>query len=202
MKNNLENQTNSLKFVPVTMQNIMQATAIEMKLWPTQCAYNSYLHAYQNGKPYWIVYDKNEIVGISGIYEYPELGKNTAWLGWFGVVEEKRGYGYGKRILLQTLSIAKNQGFNCLRLYSSRDNNLCPNAIPFYEKLSVQFNGFVEDYTLEQKEMQRVVVSFSLDGKEISKWNNRCLHLVNDEIDEKNGYKVYSKQLDYIKNAM
>ena len=84
-------------------------------------------------------------------------------------------------------------GYKRLRLYSSKREDLCPNAVPFYTKISKQFNGFVEDYTLEQPEMERIIVSFSLDGKEIEKWNNRNLHLEDDEQDEKDGYINYLK---------
>ena len=82
-------------------------------------------------------------------------------------------------------------GFNCLRLYSSKREDLCPNALSFYTKLCEKFNGFVEDYTLEQPEMQRIVVSFSLDGNNITKWNNRNLYLNEDRLDEEDGYKKY-----------
>ena len=76
-----------LKFVDVDMNHIILATETEMIFWPDQCAFNSYLRAYQNRKPYWLVYDEKNLVGISGLYEYPELGeKNTIWLGWYGVL--------------------------------------------------------------------------------------------------------------------
>ena len=181
-----------LKFVPVTMENIILATETEMKFWPDSCAYNSYLRAYENGKPYWLVYSDDKLIGMSGVYAYPELGEpETAWLGWFGVLDEFRGYGYGKMILLETLKRAKDMGYTKLRLYSSKRDDLCPNAVQFYTKISSQFNGFVEDYTLEQPEMQRIVVSFSLDGNPISKWNNRNLHLDEDRQDEDDGYQKY-----------
>ena len=183
---------NQLKFVPVTMDNIILATETEMKFWPDQCAFNSYLRAYQNNKPYWLVYKNNDLVGLSGLYDYPELGEpQTTWLGWFGVLPNYRRGGYGKLILLETIKKAKNMGYKILRLYSSKREDLCPNAVPFYTKLSKQFNGFVEDYTLEQPEMQRIVVSFSLDGNQISKWNNRNLFLDDDKKDEEDGYLKY-----------
>ena len=192
---------NNLHFVPVTKDNIILATEIEMKFWSNSCAYNSYLNAYNKGKPYWLVYKDDEIVGISGIYDYPELGeKNTAWLGWFGVLEKFRGLGYGKEILLKTLDIAKEQGYSILRLYSSKRTDLCPNAVPFYNKISSQFNGFVEDYTLEQLEMQRIVVSFSLNGQQISKWNNRNLFLEKDKKDENDGLLKFIQEKELIKN--
>ena len=86
-----------LKYVPITMDNIIEATEIEMQFWPEQCAFNSYLNAYKKGKPYWLVYDENKLVGMSGLYEYPELGEpDTVWLGWFGVIKECRGGGMAK----------------------------------------------------------------------------------------------------------
>lgn len=183
-----------LKFVDVDMDNIILATETEMNFWPDACAFNSYLRAYQKGKPYWLVYEGDNLIGISGIYDYPELGeKDTAWLGWFGVLPEFRGGGYGKAILLETLSRAKDMGYKRLRLYSSKREDLCPNAVPFYTKISSLFLGFVEDYTLEQQDMKRIVVSFSLDGNEITKWGNRNLHLNEDKNDEDDGYQNYLK---------
>lgn len=174
------------------MDNIVLVTEVEMTFWPDSCAYNSYLRAYENGKPYWLVYQGNQVVGMSGIYAYPELGEpETAWLGWFGVLDEYRGRGYGREILEKTPAIAKSRGYTKFRLYSSRREDLCPNAVPFYEKISAKHYGFVEDYTLEQPEMKLIVVSFSLDGKEISKWNNRNLRLNEDRIDEDDGYQKY-----------
>lgn len=188
----------NLKFVDVTMENIILATETEMKFWPDSCAFNSYYRAYQNGKPYWLIYDNNELIGISGLYDYFELGEpETAWLGWFGVLDKYRSCGYGKKILLETIKRAKEMGCKKLRLYSSKREDLCPNAVPFYTKISSLFNGFVEDYTLEQPEMQRIVVSFSLDGSPISKWNNRNLYLNDDKCDEEDGYRKY---LEYKKN--
>ena len=185
-------KNNKLVFVPVTMDNIILATETEMKFWPDECAFNSYLRAYKNGNPYWLVYEGDNLVGMSGIYDYPELGEpETAWLGWFGVLEKYRGRGYGKAILLETLNRAKEMGYKKFRLYSSKREDLCPNAVPFYTKMSGLFNGFVEDYTIEQPEMKRMVVSFSLDGNEIPKWNNKLLNLDEDREEEKKGLESY-----------
>lgn len=194
--------TKDLIYIPVTMENIVLATETEMKFWPDACAFNNYLRAYQKGKPYWLVYENNKLVGMSGIYDYPELGEpETAWLGWFGVLPEYRGEGYGKSILLKMLSKAKEMGYKTLRLYSSKREDLYPNAVPFYTKLSEKFNGFVEDYTLEQPEMKRIVVSFSLDGNNIPKWNNRNLHLDDDKQDQDDGYKKYLEFKDKQKKS-
>ena len=182
-----------LKFVPITKENIILATDIEMTIFPNFCGFNSYLRAYNKGRPYWLVFDEGDnIIGISGIYEYPELGESqTAWLGWFGVLKKYRGYGYGRQILIETINRAKALGYNTLRLYSSKRQDLCPNAVEFYSKISSEYNGFIEDYGLEQKDIQRIVVSFSLDGHKINKWDNKPLFLEEDEKDEKDGYLKY-----------
>lgn len=191
-----------LIFKPVTLENIIVATEIEMRFWPDSCAYNSYLRAYNKGEPYWIVYKDDKVVGISGIYEYPELGEvETAWLGWFGVLDEYRGMGYGREILEKTIEIAKQRGFTKFRLYSSKREDLCPNAVPFYTKISAKYNGFVEDYTLEQPEMQRIIVSFSLNGDKINRWNNKNLHLDEDKMDEDDGLKKFLQLKSFSENA-
>ena len=54
---------------------------------------------------YYIVYDNNEEVGITGLYNYDSI---SAWLAWFGVLPDKRRKSYGKRILEKTMELAKH----------------------------------------------------------------------------------------------
>ena len=52
---------------------------------------------------YYLVYDNKELVGITGIYVYKDY-PDEAWLGWFGVMPEKRNKGYGRRILANSIN--------------------------------------------------------------------------------------------------
>ena len=178
----------ALKFINITKENILLATELELKIFPNMCAYNSYKNAYEKGAPYWLVYNNDSLIGISGLYEYPELGEpKTVWLGWYGILDQFRGNGYGKEILLKTIKIAKEKGYETLRLYTSK--KLCPTAMNLYEKIM----DFGEPYTLEQIDLERYVFTKSLSNKPATKWNNRNLYLYLDEESEKEGLEIYLK---------
>ena len=187
----------SLKYVDITMDNILLATKFEMKLFPNSCGYNSFLDAMKNGRPYQLVYDEEELVGTCGLYTYPKLGeKNTIWLGWFGVDATKRRKGYGTRILNDMINKAKqlDGGFDTFRLYTSAV--LCPEAMLLYNKVM----DFGEPYTLEEQELQRWVFTKSLNGKKAKKWNNRPLHLDLERPREEDGRKKYLIHLEGSEN--
>ena len=52
---------------------------------------------------FFMIYDDNIFVGLSGIYCYKNDYDN-AWLGFFGIKEEFRNKGYGKLALLLELN--------------------------------------------------------------------------------------------------
>ena len=87
---------------------------------------------------YYLVYDNDNVVGITGLYSNEEISEtNSIWLGWFGVLEDFRSNGYGKQIFLDTIDMAndlKNKyPIKYFRLYTSeRDDAI---ALPLYNKV-------------------------------------------------------------------
>ena len=117
---------------------------------------------------YYIVYDNNEEVGITGLYNYDSI---SAWLAWFGVLPDKRRKSYGKRILEKTMKLAKQKGFKTMRLYTDAIENA--DAIKLYKKL-----GFVgEKYTAEDLLYDCYIYSKSLNDEKVDLWNNKLLGL-------------------------
>ena len=117
---------------------------------------------------YYIVYDNNEEVGITGLYNYDSI---SAWLAWFGVLPDKRRKSYGKRILEKTMELAKQKGFKTMRLYTDAIENA--DAIKLYKKL-----GFVgEKYTAEDLLYDCYIYSKSLNDEKVDLWNNKLLGL-------------------------
>ena len=117
---------------------------------------------------YYIVYDNNEEVGITGLYNYDSI---SAWLAWFGVLPDKRRKSYGKRILEKTMVLAKQKGFKTMRLYTDAIENA--DAIKLYKKL-----GFVgEKYTAEDLLYDCYIYSKSLNDEKVDLWNNKLLGL-------------------------
>ena len=66
---------------------------------------------------YYLIYDNNICVGITGIYAY-EKDNINAWLGFFGIKEEFRNKGYGKFALELTEEYAKDMGYKIMRLFT------------------------------------------------------------------------------------
>ena len=117
---------------------------------------------------YYIVYDNNEEVGITGLYNYDSI---SAWLAWFGVLPDKRRKSYGKRILEKTMELAKQKGFKTMRLYTDAIENA--DAIKLYKKL-----GFVgEKYSAEELLYDCYIYSKSLYDDKVDLWNNKLLGL-------------------------
>ena len=117
---------------------------------------------------YYIVYDNNEEVGITGLYNYDSI---SAWLAWFGVLPDKRRKSYGKRILEKTMKLAKQKGFKTMRLYTDAIENA--DAIKLYKKL-----GFVgEKYSAEELLYDCYIYSKSLNDEKVDLWNNKLLGL-------------------------
>ena len=117
---------------------------------------------------YYIVYDNNEEVGITGLYNYDSI---SAWLAWFGVLPDKRRKSYGKRILEKTMELAKQKGFKTMRLYTDAIENA--EAVKLYKKL-----GFVgEKYTAEDLLYDCYIYSKSLNDEKVDLWNNKLLGL-------------------------
>ena len=163
-----------LKYVPVTYDNIIQATEFQMKLFPDYCGFLSYEKAIKRQRPYFLVYnEQDQLVGTAGVNISEHLGeKNTAWLGWYGVDPNYRKMGYGKQILLDMFDQARAMGCDTLRLYTSAV--LCPEAMVLYHKMM----DFGEPYELEEKHLQRWVFTKSLiPGKSATTWGERSLRL-------------------------
>ncbi len=180
-----------LRYAEIVSGNIIFATGIEMRIFPDMCGYLSYKRAYENGTPYFIAYLGDKAIGITGLYCEERLGEeNTVWLGWYGVLPEYRGQGFGKQILLDSIAEAKKRNFDTFRLYTSVKN--CAEACKLYDKVM----DIGEDYTLEEPEMLRRVYSKSLTDKKIIPWNNRYLYLTENHGEEETALSVYKRRMN------
>ena len=131
---------------------------------------------------YYLAKVNNEYVGITGIYYYD---LDNAWLAWFGIIDEYRNKGLGKKLLRKTLEIAASMNFKSMRLYTSFLDN--QNAIKMYEK-----EGFIgEKYTAEKLSYDCRIYSKSLVSDTVDLWNNKDLNLCHQsELDHMNDEKI------------
>lgn len=180
-----------MEFVLVDFSNYKKAIEIQNKIFPEEdgtinilASLDRDLFIEKTGMDYvddhvkyFIVYDNNEEIGITGLYYYDN---ESAWLPWFGVLPDKRRKSYGENMLLKTMDIAKQKGFKTMRLYTDRVENA--NAIKLYEKM-----GFVgEKYSAEKLTYDCYIYSKSLCDRQVELWNNKVLGL------------SYQSQLDHL----
>lgn len=180
-----------MKFVLVDFTNYKKAIEIQNKIFPKEDGTINILASldrelfikktgmnYEDDNvKYYIAYDNNEAIGITGLYYYDSV---SAWLGWFGVLPDKRRKSYGKRILEQTMELARQKGFKTMRLYTDAIDNA--DAIKLYKKL-----GFVgEKYSAEELLYDCYIYSKSLCNEKVDLWNNKKIGL------------AYQSQLDHL----
>nr|MCR5307674.1 GNAT family N-acetyltransferase [bacterium] len=101
--------------------------------------------------------------------------KDNAWLGFFGIKEDYRDKGYGKKSLKLTEEYAKSAGFKYMRLFTDKLDN--EKAISFYEANGYSF----EDYDCDKEELKDefnvVIGSKSLCDEEVPLWDNKFINL-------------------------
>lgn len=159
----------------------MLATTIQMTIFPDVCAFEHYQYAIEQNKDYekyYLVYEKNEIIGITGFYSNEPIEEtNSIWLGWYGILEIYRQKGYGKQILLDTMEMTKSllpkYPIYYFRLYTSELDDAI--AQPLYQKIMdiKEYYYHPED----SNENGNLVIYTKSFGKEpIEKWNNRFLN--------------------------
>ena len=80
----------------------------------------------------------NELLGTTGLYRYKKDADEAVWVAWFCVDPKARGRGIGQELIDHTVMLARNAGYDRIRLYTSTDPNEAA-AQRLYEK-----NGFKE----------------------------------------------------------
>lgn len=92
---------------------------------------------------YYLGYENNSVVGISGVYAN---STNECWLGWFGIRPEYRRKGYASAMLNLQLEIMKNYGYEVCRLYTSEIIN--KEAVQLYRKIGFKKDSDYENHII------------------------------------------------------
>lgn len=176
-----------LRFEEITKDNIELAVKVQNTIFPEEDGRENYIEcinkdSYRRELTFWIVYDEDETVGVSGLYSYHEY-KDDAWLGWFGVLPDKRNKGYGSKILDHFEDYARKQGYKAFRLYTSDELN--KEAIKLYTKrgmIKEKYNNKDEDKEVIKS---TYIFSKSLTEEPVEKWNDKYLELTEQADKEK-----------------
>jgi len=77
--------------------------------------------------------EKNNVIGLTGIYTEVKDNENACWLGWFCLEESYRGQGLSNDLLEFSINIAKQKNKKYLHLYTSDSTSYIP-TIALYKK--------------------------------------------------------------------
>lgn len=179
-----------LRFVEVTPENHDIAIKIQNTIFPNENGRDEIVAgAYQIRTDrmdeiyYWIAYEGETPVGICGITEYLDYPEDC-FLGWYGVLENHRRSGYGRKMFEHCKQKAKEKGYKTLRLYTDEVDNSV--AVLAYKQFGMTGEYYEHPTDKTVFVGKQIVFSIPLDGKELVKWNNRMLYLAEeDEIESK-----------------
>lgn len=183
-----------LEYELITDENINLATSIQHTIFEEECAYIHYKFAIETNYKeniFYIVRYNGLPVGVVGLYMHDELDRNSMWLGWFGVLQEFRSKGIGRRSLLDMIEKAKGFGKKFFRLYTNDNGD--SKARPLYRSVMHMFEKYnnKNDYNYDGN---CLVYSYSLNGDEIEPWNDRFLFLNEDREDEVKGNELWKSK--------
>ena len=167
-----------LRYVKVDLKNLDIAFQIQAAEWPDEKDYEGFVEMAECGDDKnvnFIVYLLDEPIGITGVYT-EDIDDNSMWLNWFCVVEKYRGYGFGKRILLDTINYCKRfDDVDFLRVDTEFNLNRISSNLYF------DVMDFIEKYTAEDEGVcfsGNYICSKRLkDNINFVPWNNKNLHL-------------------------
>ena len=172
-----------MKLVQITKENLALALESYHKIFSWLSAESDpYTAVVHGGMPeiqakYYLIYDEENLVGITGSYIVPE-DKESAFLGWFGVLPEMRRNHYGSKILALHEDELRRLGYKYSRLYTETENNEATRK--FYER-----NGYSSElYNCPEEPAQLAniltVYSKSLGDDPVPAWNSRNMRIADE----------------------
>ena len=165
-----------LRTVRITADNLQYAIRIQNTIFPRYNGEANYTDSI-TGKAsceYFLVYDEDTCIGITGMYQY-EIDPDSAWLGWFGVLEPFRRQHYGTAIIRLFEDMARCRGYRYARLYTDRYNN--DTAIAFYTSCGYTAEVYDNPDDPACYEFPALIFSRSLTDSPLLPWNSRNIGL-------------------------
>lgn len=170
---------NNMVFEKINKDNLELACKIQNEIFPEEDGSQNFIEQinkdpYRKEQDYYIVYVDNTPVGVTGIYSYHEYPE-SAWLGWFGILEKYRRNGYGKMALDKTIELAKSKQYTRFRLYT---DEYATDAHRLYESRDLIKEEYDNPDDKDNYIDARIFIySKSLNDEPLEKWNNKILGL-------------------------
>ncbi|HBY20179.1 MAG: hypothetical protein A2Y24_02025 [Clostridiales bacterium GWE2_32_10] len=178
-----------LRYEKLTKENLDLATEVQNKIFPDENGKKNFIdsigeHIYRKELIFWIVFKEKNPIGIIGLYayhEYPEDG----WMGWYGVLPEQTGKGYGSEVFDFFENYAKENRYKNIRLYTDElDNEI---ATKLYYKKGMISEVYKNKDDVFYEVSNTLIFSKSLTDQPVEKWNNKYLGL--NEQEKRQKYK-------------
>ncbi len=165
-----------LLYYEITSENLDIAMDIQNTIFPDYSAKVNYIEAIEGitNNKYYLLTNGKDYVGVIGIYTCI-IDPESAWLGWFGILEKYRNKGYGREALLIFEKMARERGCRYARLYTDKyDNEL---ALRFYRLNDYIFEDYVNEEDSASLNYPILIGSKALDGSKVEPWNDRSIEL-------------------------
>ena len=172
-----------MKLVRITEENLRYAVRIQNTIFPLYNAEANYTDGV-TGKAdneYYLVYDGKECIGITGLYHY-DIDPESAWLGWFGVLEQYRRRHYGTGIIRLYEDMARSCGYRDARIYTDRYDN--DTAIAFYTSCGYTPEIYDNPDDPACYEYPVLIFSKALYDEDVPPWNSRSIGLTAQMVKE------------------
>ncbi len=168
-----------IKLIKLTRENLDVACKVQNDIFPEEDGRANFLESinkdpYRKEMVYYIVYLKDTPIGISGLYSYHEY-PDDAWLGWFGLLKEYRGHGYGGYVLDKIIEFAKEKGYRTFRLYT---DEFALTAQKLYESKGLVREPYDRADDKDEYFIADIFIySISLTEDDVELWNNKFIGL-------------------------
>ncbi len=172
----------NLRYELIDNKNIILATRVQLKIFPGEIAYPCYKMSIEDHEhyKYYLVYNNDVIIGVTGLYTECDYKDDSIWLGWYGVLKEYRLHGFGKQILLDTIEMAKeevknNPRIKYLRLYTSLEENKVAQIL--YKKYMEISEYYENDDDINYDHTCLIYTKRLNENVHLELWNSRFINL-------------------------
>ena len=131
--------------IPLSHHNLKEAQAVLQVVFPTEPKAQHYfalsLEPKKKGASYFeyaVLEVDCKVIGTSGLYRERST-PDDLWLGWYGILPEYRGQGWGSVLLNDSIVLSRNMGAKNLRLWTTDEPDMAKAALVYVRK------GFVMD---------------------------------------------------------
>lgn len=185
-----------VRYEEVNTANLKKLIDLQIKIFPESSYKQGFELFFEKGPQalghlmdvFYIVYADDMPVGVTGLYIPFDVEEHKSiWLNWYGILPTCRGKGLGKRILLDSIEIAKNytkQPYEVkyFRLYTNKFLN--PTAQPLYNSAMDLKEHYTNDEIHSEKFLE--AAQYYFPGKKQEEYKK--------QIDE--AFLIFSKGLD------